>query len=166
MVSVASYRVGKAANFGVAAYTSGCSSASLLVAQFLGWPAFTVFSICWFIALSLVRMVVSDYGQFFCTADNGTTPLLAYANMPGTVAAGLSFILQLGGLAITAYVSSALKNMRGVGCNGGGCLHLSTVVESLEPTSASALLQYQAAPSPAGRQPPAGAKDSLSLIHI
>ena len=161
MVSVASYRVSNAAKYGVAAYTSGCSAASLLVAQLLGWPAFTVFSICWFVALSLVRMVVSDFGQFFCLAQNGNTPLLAYANMPGTVAAGLSFMLQLTGLATTAYVSTVLKKMRGVGCNSGGCLSLSAVVESLDPTSASALLQYQATPLPAGRQPLAGAKDPL-----
>ena len=121
MTSVALYRLKALAKYGTPAYTSGCSAGSLSVAQMLGWPAFAVFAIAFFCALSLVASAADKLtsSQFL---SGGAT--VEYALMPGSVAAGLSFALQLAGLALQAYAARALSSVSGVGCNSGGCCTL------------------------------------------
>ena len=121
MTSVALYRLHRLARYGTPAYTSGCSAGSLSVAQMLGWPAFAVFAIAFFCALSLCASAADKL-----TASQNFTGGATVENrlMPGSVAAGLSFALQLAGLALQAYAARALSSVSGVGCNSGGCCTL------------------------------------------
>jgi hypothetical protein len=120
MTSIAVYRLNKLARYGTPPYTSGCSPASLAVAQMLGWPAFAVFAIAFFLAVSLCATVADKLNSqnFFGLST------VEYRLMPGSVAAGVSFALQLVGLALQAVVARALSEVKGVGCNSGGCCRL------------------------------------------
>lgn len=108
LTSIATYRFSKSTKHGTPAYTSGCSPASLFVAQLLGWPAFSAFAIVAFIAISVCSAAaVKTRSQF--------------EGLPGIVAAMVSVTLLLLGLILQAIVARALKDVRGVGCNSGGC---------------------------------------------
>ena len=110
ITSVAMYRFSKSTKQGTPAYTSGCSPASLFVAQLLGWPSFAAFAIVSFIAISI------------CSAAAIKARIGAeFAGMPGIVAALVSITLLLLGLVLQCIVARALKDVRGVGCNSGGC---------------------------------------------
>jgi hypothetical protein len=121
MTSVAVYRLNKLARYGTPPYTSGCSPASLAVAQMLGWPSFVIFAIVFFCALTLCSAVAdrTNAGEYI-----GNDVTVEYRLMPGSVAAGVSFALQLVGLALQAVVARALSAVKGVGCNSGGCCRL------------------------------------------
>ena len=122
MTSVAVYRLSKLARYGTPPYTSGCSPASLFVAQMLGWPSFAVFAIAFFCALSLVAAAA---GKLNSQGSSGPSDgRVEYNLMPGSVAAGVSVALQLLGLALQAVVARALSAVKGVGCNSGGCCRL------------------------------------------
>jgi hypothetical protein len=108
ITSIATYRFSKSTKQGTPAYTSGCSPASLFVAQLLGWPAFFTFSIVAFIAISVCSTVATRIKSQF-------------DGLPGIVAAMVSVALLLLGLILQAIVARALKDVRGVGCNSGGC---------------------------------------------
>ena len=117
IASVAVHRFNRSTQLGTPAYTSGCSPASLFAAQLLGWPALATFSIVSFIAISVCAAAVARlrllppniYGE------------PQYAGLPGIVAALVGAALLLVGLVLQCLVARALKDVRGVGCNRGGC---------------------------------------------
>ena len=117
MASVAVYRLNKFAKYGIPPYTSGCSPASLSVAQMLGWPSFAIFSIVFFCAISICSSAASKASSF--SFGN-----VQYNLMPGSVAAGVSVAFQLIGCVLMSVVAYALKSMHGIGCNSGGCCKL------------------------------------------
>ena len=122
MTSVAVYRLNKLARYGTPPYTSGCSPASLFVAQMLGWPSFAIFAIAFFCALALSSSAADKLNsQGTSGPGNGR---VEHNLMPGSVAAGVSVALQLLGLALQAVVARALSAVKGVGCNSGGCCRL------------------------------------------
>jgi hypothetical protein len=82
ITSIATYRFSKSTKQGTPAYTSGCSPASLFVAQLLGWPAFFTFSIVAFIAISVCSTVATRIKSQF-------------DGLPGIVAAMVSVALLL-----------------------------------------------------------------------
>ena len=120
MTSIAVYRLHKLARYGTPPYTSGCSPASLTVAQMLGWPSFAVFAIAFFLAIYLCATVADKLN----TQKYFGQSTVEYRLMPGSVAAGVGFALQLVGLALQAVVARALSAVKGVGCNNGGCCRL------------------------------------------
>ncbi len=122
MTSIAVYRVNKLIKNGISPYSSGCSPASLSVAQMLGWPSFAVFAISFFCALSLSSTVADKLNSF----TSSGAPLVVYSAMPGSVAAGVSLAFQLVGLVLQNVAARALASVQGVGCNDGGCCRLAT----------------------------------------
>ena len=154
MASVAAYRLRRFEKTGIPPYTSGCSPASLAVAQMLGWPALFIFSIIAISATSLcstVKNLLNTYAGNFLSG--GTAEFIL---MPGPVAAGVSLMFQLLGLILLAVVSRALSSVHGVGCNGGGCCRLA-VDDGLDPAAAYAPAQDGASLLTAGRRPAAAA---------
>lgn len=121
MASIAVYRLNRLVKNGISPYSSGCSPASLSVAQMLGWPSFAVFSIAFFCALSLSSAAADKLNSF-----RSGGPQVVYSAMPGSVAAGVSFAFQLVGLVLLSVAARALASVQGVGCNGGGCCRLAT----------------------------------------
>jgi len=118
MTSIALYRYNRLIKYGIPAYTSGCSLASLSVAQMIGWPAFAIFII-----------VIGSGVQLSSTATkylraNGPFSNAEYIAMPGSVAGGVSIFMQLVGLALVSIAAKALQKVKGVGCNTGGCCKL------------------------------------------
>ena len=118
MTSIALYRYNRLIKYGIPAYTSGCSLASLSVAQMIGWPAFGIFII-----------VIGSGVQLSSTATkylraNGIFSNAEYIAMPGSVAGGVSIFMQLVGLALASIAAKALQKVKGVGCNTGGCCKL------------------------------------------
>ena len=122
MTSIALYRLSRLAKNGTPPYTSGCSPASLSVAQTLGWTSFSVFCIAFFCALALCSAVANKLNAdgpsflFYGESDG-----VQYKLMPGSVAAGVSIALQLLGLLIQNVVARSLTAVHGLGCNSGGC---------------------------------------------
>jgi hypothetical protein len=110
ITSVAVHRFNRSTQLGTPAYTSGCSPASLFVAQLLGWPALATFSIVSFIAISVCAAAAARL--------RGEPQ---FAGLPGIVAALVGAALLLVGLVLQCLVARALKDVRGVGCNRGGC---------------------------------------------
>jgi hypothetical protein len=151
MASVAVYRLRRCAMYGTPPYTAGCSPASLLVAQLLGWSAFVAFGGACVGALALCAMVVPLIQA---------NPRPTFSLTPGPVAAGLSAALQLVGLILMAASAWGLSDVRGVGCNSGGCCRTAAreepAREVLLPNLAHAPLPNLAyAPPPIEREVPA-----------
>ena len=118
MTSVAVCRMQKLARYGTPPYISGCSPASLHVAQCLGWPAFSVLAVAFFCSLALCSTATAKLNA------NNYNLQAQWLLMPGSVAAGLGVALLLLGLALQASVARALRAVHGVGCNSGGCCRL------------------------------------------
>lgn len=117
ITSVAVHRFNRSTQLGTPAYTSGCSPASLFAAQLLGWPALATFSIVSFIAISVCAAAVARL-RLLPPNSIGEPQ---YAGLPGIVAALVGAALLLVGLVLQCLVARALKDVRGVGCNRGGC---------------------------------------------
>ena len=162
IASMATYRLRRFEMTGIPPYTSGCSPASLAVAQMLGWPAFLIISIVVFVATGLVSDVANQLNKYR-SAGNAT---VEYLFLPGPVAAGISMTFQFIGLTLVAVVSRALSSVHGVGCNSGGCCRLA-VDDGLDPAAtehaapqdgAPLLIPGQLRPAPSlYKQPPNGA---------
>lgn len=121
MTSAAVYRLSKLAKYGTPPFTSGCSPASLLVAQLLGWPSFLIFAIIFFCAISLsstAAIKLNAERKYDFGPGSGE---YQHNLMPGVVAGGVSLALQLLGLALQTIVARSLSAVYGVGCNSGGC---------------------------------------------
>lgn len=117
MSSIALYRYNRYIKYGIPAYTAGCSLASLSVAQMLGWPSFIIFIIVIGCGVQLAATVVK-------VLSVRAFPDIQFFAMPGSVAAGVSIFMQLLGLILVSISSRALRNVKGVGCNSGGCCRL------------------------------------------
>jgi hypothetical protein len=116
MTSIALYRYNRYIKYGIPAYTSGCSLASLPVAQMIGWPSFVIFAIvvgCGIQLASTVAKLVSTSADGFPNAQ--------YLNMPGVLAAGIGLFMQLLGLILVSVAAKTARSVKGVGCNRGGC---------------------------------------------
>jgi hypothetical protein len=125
MTSIAVYRLSKLAKNGTPPYTSGCSPASLSVAQMLGWTSFSIFAIAFVCAVALCSSVASRLnvnGAF--SGQFGVSAGVQYNLMPGSVAAGVSIAMQLLGLIMQNVVARSLSTVHGLGCNSGGCCRL------------------------------------------
>jgi len=118
MTSIALYRYNRLIKYGIPAYTSGCSLASLSVAQMIGWPAFAIFIIVIGSGVQL-SSTVTKYLR-----ANGSFSNAEYIAMPGSVAGGVSIFMQLVGLALVSIAAKVLQKLKGVGCNNGGCCKL------------------------------------------
>ena len=154
MASMAAYRLRRFEKTGIPPYTSGCSPASLAVAQMLGWPALFVLSILAFTATSLCLTVKNLLNTYVGDLLSGGTA--EFTLMPGPVAAGVGMMFQFLGLILLAVVSRALSSVHGVGCNGGGCCRLA-VDDGLDPAAAHAPPQDGTSLLSAGRRPAAAA---------
>jgi len=113
MTSIALYRYNRYIKYGIPAYTSGCSLASLSVAQMRRWPSFIIFIIVIGCGVRLAATVVK------------VLSVRAFPDIQFFVAAGVSIFMQLLGLILVSISSRALRNVKGVGCNSGGCCRLS-----------------------------------------
>jgi hypothetical protein len=129
MTSIALYRYNRFVKYGIPAYTAGCSPASLSVAQMIGWPSFAIFVIvigCGVqLASTATKFLRSSY-SFGAFSDS------QYLAMPGSVAGGISIFMQLLGLILVSIAAKALQNVKGVGCNSGGCCKLAVVDDDEE----------------------------------
>jgi hypothetical protein len=83
----------------------------------LGWPSFIIFIIVIGCGVQLAATVVK-------VLSVRAFPDLQFFAMPGSVAADVSIFMQLLGLILVSISSRALRNVKGVGCNSGGCCRL------------------------------------------
>ena len=122
MTTIAVYRYNRFIKYSIPPYISGCSPASLSVAQMIGWPSFGIFAIVVGCGISLASTVAKTINSRRGGANaNGEFEYLA---MPGSVAAGVSLAMQLIGLMLVSILARSLRKVQGIGCNSGGCCRL------------------------------------------
>jgi hypothetical protein len=120
MTTIAVYRYNRFIKYSIPPYISGCSPASLSVAQMIGWPSFGIFTIVVGCGISLASTVAKTINS----RRGGSTSQFEYLAMPGSVAAGVSLAMQLIGLILVSILARSLRKVQGIGCNSGGCCRL------------------------------------------
>jgi len=120
MTTIAVYRYNRFIKYSIPPYTSGCSPASLSVAQMIGWPSFGIFTIVVGCGISLASTVAKTINS----RAGGSISQFEYLSMPGSVAAGVSLAMQLIGLIMVSLIARSLRKVQGIGCNSGGCCRL------------------------------------------
>jgi hypothetical protein len=123
MTTIAVYRYNRFIKYSIPPYISGCSPASLSVAQMIGWPSFGIFTIVVGCGISLASTVAKTINSRTGGA-NSADGEFEYLAMPGSVAAGVSLAMQLIGLILVSILARSLRKVQGIGCNSGGCCRL------------------------------------------